>query len=203
MWGKGGAWRTGTTPILVRRSFPLLASRHCRLRVIAGARSVASPFDVCHRSQTALRPRLTTAFETIPRPWTFAGRELAVFRANTTVSKTTSSGRVRLHFCRHAGDLQTDQTHSHHRDPASGTIPTGHLIWNVTDGAVRRHAGAYSWEITIGASASAKVGFHGAAPTAQRANANQATATHLAMVITLANELRAALVEKGIIKGSA
>ena len=86
-------------------------------------------------------------------------------------------------------------------DPASGTIPTGYLVWNVTDGAVKRHAGAYSWEITVGAGASAKVGFHGAAPTAQRANANQAAATDLASVITLANELRAALVENGLIKG--
>ena len=86
-------------------------------------------------------------------------------------------------------------------DPSSGTIPTGYLIWNVTDGAVKRHAGSYSWEITVGANASATVEFHGAAPTAQRANANQAAATDLATVITLANELRAALVEKGIIKG--
>ena len=67
---------------------------------------------------------------------------------------------------------------------------------------MKRHAGAYSWEITVGASASAKVGFHGATPTAQRANANQTAATDLATVLTLANELRAALVEKGIIKGA-
>ena len=88
-------------------------------------------------------------------------------------------------------------------DPSSGTIPTGYLAWNVTDGAVKRHAGSYSWEINVGASTSAKVGFHGATPTAQRANANQAAATDLATVITLANELRAALVEKGVIKGGA
>lgn len=42
-------------------------------------------------------------------------------------------------------------------DPSSGSIPTGYLIWNVADGAVKRHAGAYSWEITFGANASAKV----------------------------------------------
>ncbi len=36
----------------------------------------------------------------------------------------------------------------------------------------------------------------------QRANASQAAATDLASVITLANELRAALVEKGVIKGA-
>lgn len=47
------------------------------------------------------------------------------------------------------------------------------------------------------------LGFHGAAPTSQRANANQAAATDLASVIVLANELRAALVAKGLIKGSA
>ncbi len=88
-------------------------------------------------------------------------------------------------------------------DPGSGTLPTGYLVWNVTDGAVKRHAGAWSREIIVGANASAKVGFHGATPTAQRANANQAAAADLATVITLANELRAALVEKGIIKGAA
>ncbi|HRZ47638.1 MAG TPA: hypothetical protein P5555_20885 [Candidatus Paceibacterota bacterium] len=88
-------------------------------------------------------------------------------------------------------------------DPSSGTIPTGYLVWNVTDGAVKRHAGSYSWGIRVRANASAKVGFHGATPTAQWANANQAVATDLATVITLANELRAALVEKGIIKGAA
>ena len=56
---------------------------------------------------------------------------------------------------------------------------------------------------TLGRSRSAKVGFHGATATVQRANANQAAATDLATVITLANELRAALVEKGIIQGAA
>jgi hypothetical protein len=88
-------------------------------------------------------------------------------------------------------------------DPSSGTIPAGYLIWNVTDGALKRRAGSYSWEITVGVNTAAKVGFHGATPTAQRANAKQAAATDLATVITLANELRAALVEKGIIKGGA
>ncbi len=63
-------------------------------------------------------------------------------------------------------------------DPASGTIPTGYLVWNVTDGAVKRHAGAYSWEITVGAGTTAKVGFHGATPTAQRAGAAQAAVTY-------------------------
>jgi hypothetical protein len=86
-------------------------------------------------------------------------------------------------------------------DPASGTIPTGYLIWNVSEGALKRHAGGYVWEIGIGADATAKVGFHGSTPTGQRAGAAQAIATDLASVITLANELRAALVEKGLIKG--
>ena len=57
------------------------------------------------------------------------------------------------------------------------------------------------WGIGVGADASAKVGFHGSTPTGQRAGADQAVATDLTSVITLANELRAALVEKGLIKG--
>jgi hypothetical protein len=69
------------------------------------------------------------------------------------------------------------------------------------DGGLKRHAGSLSWEVQIGAGASSTVGFHGAGPTTQRANANQAVATDLASVIILANELRAALVEKGVIKG--
>jgi hypothetical protein len=88
-------------------------------------------------------------------------------------------------------------------DPASGTFPAGYLILNVSDGGLKRHAGSLSWEAQAGGNAAAKVGFHGALPTAQRANANQAAATDLASVITLANELRAALVEKGLIKGQA
>ena len=46
-----------------------------------------------------------------------------------------------------------------------------------------------------------EAGYHGAAPTARRTHANQAEATDLASVITLANVLRAAFVEKGPIKG--
>ncbi len=86
-------------------------------------------------------------------------------------------------------------------DPVSGTFPTGYLILNVSDGGLKRHAGSLSWEVQVGAETSSKVGFHGATPTSQRANANQAEATDLASVISLANELRAALVEKGLIKG--
>ena len=40
-------------------------------------------------------------------------------------------------------------------DPSTGTIPTGYMIWSVSDGAVKRHAGSYSWEITVGANAAA------------------------------------------------
>ena len=46
-----------------------------------------------------------------------------------------------------------------------------------------------------------RVGFHGPTPTAPRANLEQAASTDLASVITLANELRAALVEKGVDQG--
>ena len=51
-----------------------------------------------------------------------------------------------------------------------------------------------------------KLGFFGVAPTVQRANANQAKledSATLAQVIVVVNELREALVEKGLIKGSA
>ena len=55
-------------------------------------------------------------------------------------------------------------------DPSTGTIPTGYMVWNVADGAVKRHAGSYSWEITVGADAAAKVGFHGVTPVVQAAH---------------------------------
>ena len=32
-------------------------------------------------------------------------------------------------------------------DPASGAIPTGYLILNVTTGHIKRHTGEYVWEI--------------------------------------------------------
>lgn len=57
--------------------------------------------------------------------------------------------------------------------------------------------------LIVGESAAAPVGFHGVAATAQRAGAAQAVCTDAASVIVLANELRAALVAKGLIKGSA
>ncbi len=69
-------------------------------------------------------------------------------------------------------------------DPASGTFPAGYMILNTTDGGLKRNAEVLSWEVQVGAGASAKVAFHGATPTAQRA-----PATDLASVITLANEL--------------
>ena len=59
----------------------------------------------------------------------------------------------------------------------------------------------YSYDGTV-----QKLGFFGVAPTVQRANANQAKledSVQLAQMIALVNELREALVEKGLIKGSA
>lgn len=70
----------------------------------------------------------------------------------------------------------------------------------------------------LGQSTSDLVGFHGAAPTAQRSGSAQAavsttastttspagyaTTTQANAIVTLVNELRAALVAKGIIAGS-
>ena len=51
-----------------------------------------------------------------------------------------------------------------------------------------------------------KLGFFGATPTVQRKNAAQAKLAEsatTAQIIALVNELREALVEKGLIKGSA
>jgi hypothetical protein len=75
----------------------------------------------------------------------------------------------------------------------------------------------------VGATAAEKIALHGATPVAQRAGASQAAVTATALTVgatytqaeveavitrlaaatTLVNELRAALVEKGIIKGAA
>ena len=49
---------------------------------------------------------------------------------------------------------------------------------------MKRHAGAYSREITVGASAAAKVGFHGATPTVQRAGAPQAAVADASQTIS-------------------
>ncbi len=56
---------------------------------------------------------------------------------------------------------------------------------------------------SFGKDTSEAVSFYGVTPVAQRANASQAVATDAASVIVLANELRAALVALGAIKGSA
>lgn len=72
-------------------------------------------------------------------------------------------------------------------DPASRAFPKGCLIRNVADGGLKRNAGSLSWETHIVVGSSSKIGFHGATPTPQRANANMAEATDLASVITPAN----------------
>ena len=61
-------------------------------------------------------------------------------------------------------------------DPASGTIPTGYLILNVTQGTLKRHAGSSVGETIVGA-ASGKIGFYGVTPVTQPAGANQAAVT--------------------------
>lgn len=48
-----------------------------------------------------------------------------------------------------------------------------------------------------------KLGFYGVTPVVQPASANQAAATDAASTQTLANALRTALVNLGLIKGSA
>ncbi len=61
-------------------------------------------------------------------------------------------------------------------DPATGTIPTGYLILNVTQGTLKRHAGGYSWE-TIVMETGGKLGFYGVTPVTQPAGAAQAAGT--------------------------
>lgn len=55
--------------------------------------------------------------------------------------------------------------------------------------------------VKIGTQATHKVGFCGATPVAQRSGLTQAVATDLASALVLVNELRAALVAVGLIKG--
>ena len=70
----------------------------------------------------------------------------------------------------------------------------------------------------LGSAADQKVGIHGATPTVQRAGAAQAAVANTAptnstpygfsqaqatAILTLLNEIRAVLVEKGLMKGSA
>jgi len=61
-------------------------------------------------------------------------------------------------------------------DPATGTIPTGYLILNVSQGTLKRHAGGYSWETVIGATGG-KIGFYGVMPVTQPAGADQSAVT--------------------------
>jgi len=61
-------------------------------------------------------------------------------------------------------------------DPSSGTIPTGYLIFNATQGTLKRHAGGYSWETIVGATGG-KIGFWGATPVVQPSGADQAAVT--------------------------
>ena len=61
-------------------------------------------------------------------------------------------------------------------DPSSGTIPTGYLILNVTQGTLKRHAGEYSWETVIGETGG-KIGFYGVTPVVQPSGADQAAVT--------------------------
>jgi hypothetical protein len=58
-------------------------------------------------------------------------------------------------------------------DPFNGTIPTGYLIFNVTQGTLKRHAGGFSWEINIGATGG-KIGFYSLTPVTQPLGADQA-----------------------------
>jgi hypothetical protein len=75
-------------------------------------------------------------------------------------------------------------------------------------------AGPHETGVTLGTSTTDLVSLHGVTPVAQRAGAAQAALVAITggespteaehnLVITLVNELRAALVEKGIIKGAA
>lgn len=64
---------------------------------------------------------------------------------------------------------------------------------------VRNTAAGYK----IGTAVTQKVGFFGVTPVVQQASASQAAATDATTVITLANALRTALLNIGIIKGAA
>ena len=61
-------------------------------------------------------------------------------------------------------------------DPSSGTIPTGYLIFNATQGTLKRHAGSFDWQTVVGATGG-KMGFYGATPVVQPAGAGQAAVT--------------------------
>jgi hypothetical protein len=61
-------------------------------------------------------------------------------------------------------------------DPSSGAILAGYLILNVTQGTLKRHAGGFDWQTAVGAAGS-KIGFYGATPVTQPAEADQAMVT--------------------------
>ncbi len=61
-------------------------------------------------------------------------------------------------------------------DPSSGTIPAGYLVFNVTQGTLKRHGGGFSWEAVVGA-AGGKIGFFGVTPVVQPSGADQAVVT--------------------------
>ncbi len=88
-------------------------------------------------------------------------------------------------------------------------VPTGKRLFKSVIGLpispvhITARPAPYRGRFRSGLARRPKVGIHGATPTAQRASADQAVATDLASVITLTNELRAALVEKGLIRGGA
>ncbi len=91
--------------------------------------------------------------------------------------------------------------------PTTTFIEGGNIVFGTTTGT------------QIGAAVGQKLAFHGSTPVIQRAGAAQAavattgstsvapfgytTAAQADALVTLVNELRAALVEKGILKGSA
>ncbi len=61
-------------------------------------------------------------------------------------------------------------------DPVSGTIPTGYLILNATQGTLKRHAGSYDWQTVIGTTGG-KIGFFGATSVVQPSGADQVAVT--------------------------
>lgn len=61
----------------------------------------------------------------------------------------------------------------------------------------------HSDSLQVGESTSSEIGFFGATPVARPAGAAQAAATDAASTQALANALRTALVNLGLIKGSA
>lgn len=92
-----------------------------------------------------------------------------------------------------------------------------HAISTQTDTAVYQVAPNFPAGANLGKDEDSKISFHGATPTEQRASVSQAAVATTAAtsstpygyseaqangIVTLLNEIRAALVEKGIIKGA-